>query len=421
SKAQTPLPLSLVRSSYFPDPNDRSTIQRLVSSKEMEISSLQLRLLHIRKFTAFQGSLLAPIRTLPNELLGEIFSLVHCGVFIDIAVGHGYIWNLRQVYDTPALWSKFKVAKMELCLENSSSNLLSVSIAAEHVMHHADRLSHLSIYVASTSVEELIQQRGLSRLRKLTIRGREWSTPSAFRFFRSASGLEHVHLICVNITNVLDLPLTKVKRIRLIPILRSAPNLEELHWITTKQVVLPLLHTMNVSRPEASRIWSTLVVPRLTNFRVQNFSNNVDFLLPLIQRSASQLLEDVNDLTHSNILQWKHPNSRTGQRQLPFLKKLMIQISYLMSVMRSRSPLYNAMGAGQDVGCTPALLSYVQCVATKYFSSYKEMKTLGMELGIEVDGKMDVCEELQTIVNEEEEEEEIVDEEEEEYLADGDF
>ncbi|KAF8992596.1 hypothetical protein BDQ17DRAFT_202061 [Cyathus striatus] len=95
--ASQPIPFSLLESGYFPNQSDHSTIQKFVSSTEETIRMLEGQLLHIRKFTAFQRSLLAPIRKLPEELLSEIFGRIVLEEDIDICSLRGNIWDIREV------------------------------------------------------------------------------------------------------------------------------------------------------------------------------------------------------------------------------------------------------------------------------------------------------------------------------------
>ncbi|KAF9002535.1 hypothetical protein BDQ17DRAFT_1280433 [Cyathus striatus] len=101
------IPFSLVRSRYTPNTSDLPVIQGLISSSEVairlleaELSQLQSRLSNIYTFKTFQGSLLAPIRRLPDELLGEIFAHAVGREGIDIGDKDSQIWDLwRVVHD----------------------------------------------------------------------------------------------------------------------------------------------------------------------------------------------------------------------------------------------------------------------------------------------------------------------------------
>ncbi|KAF8999958.1 hypothetical protein BDQ17DRAFT_1427440 [Cyathus striatus] len=142
-----PLPIDQVRSTYVPGPSDISTIQISVECSEMAMRSMEVQLPRIRWFYALQRSLLAPIRKLPDNVLGEIFIHIMGGDAIDIGARDGQIWALLQVCarwrevveSTPGLWSKFHVGKKEvrqktmshrikMCLDLSRTAPLSVSL-----------------------------------------------------------------------------------------------------------------------------------------------------------------------------------------------------------------------------------------------------------------------------------------------------
>ncbi|KAF9003864.1 hypothetical protein BDQ17DRAFT_1325768 [Cyathus striatus] len=126
-----PLPIDQVRSTYVPGPSDISAIQNSVECSEMALRSMEVQLPRIRKFYALQRSLLAPIRKLPDNVLGEIFIHVMGGYAIDIGARDGKIWALLQVCarwrkvveSTPALWNKFHVGKKEIRQETMSHRI----------------------------------------------------------------------------------------------------------------------------------------------------------------------------------------------------------------------------------------------------------------------------------------------------------
>ncbi|KAF8981454.1 hypothetical protein BDQ17DRAFT_1355060, partial [Cyathus striatus] len=85
-----PIPLSLVRSSYFPNETELSAIENHVIESKQAISFLEEKLSYIRKFSAFRHSLTAPIRKLPNDVLSKIFLRV-CERGVGIGMRNGQI------------------------------------------------------------------------------------------------------------------------------------------------------------------------------------------------------------------------------------------------------------------------------------------------------------------------------------------
>ncbi|KAF8979964.1 hypothetical protein BDQ17DRAFT_1168315, partial [Cyathus striatus] len=112
---------------YVPTPQERITINTLASSSQVSINTikatianlqavilnLQSRLSNYRAYNGFQCSLLSPIRKLPKEILGHIFSYVSGHCILVENPRSGSIWDLQQVCvhwrdtvrETPLLWN----------------------------------------------------------------------------------------------------------------------------------------------------------------------------------------------------------------------------------------------------------------------------------------------------------------------------
>ncbi|KAF8986770.1 hypothetical protein BDQ17DRAFT_1436067 [Cyathus striatus] len=271
-----PLPISKERSTYVPSPSEISTIQNSVECSEMAMRSMEAQLLVIRKFCALQRSLLAPIRKLPGNVLGEIFIHVIGGDAIDIGARDGQIWTLLQVCArwrkvvgrTPALWSKFHVGKkvrqatishrIDMCLSLSRMAPLSVSLyphtnrvlllqGIQRINQHANRIWCLSV---STDFLHWIKAPQIpkvgSALRKLIVKGRSTHV-DAFRWFWKATELEEVRLELqgrINLKSTIEnqIRLRSIKRLTLkrcringgdtvLALLKAMHSLEELIWI----------------------------------------------------------------------------------------------------------------------------------------------------------------------------------------------
>ncbi|KAF9003869.1 hypothetical protein BDQ17DRAFT_1355057 [Cyathus striatus] len=341
---QKPIPFSLVRSYYLPNQADTSVIQELVSSSDKDIERLEAELSHIRKFNAFQRSLLAPIRKLPNEVLGVIFTHTLSGKGIDVGVRCGSIWDLLRVCvrwrdvleSSSGFWSKFKIRRIEVkpstvvyriqqCLKSSGVTPLSICLlpsspstlplqVMEDVARHADRWLSFTVYtkvflraLAKTDTNAVIFHQGLDQLRKLNIKGNQKDMVIfPFHYLWLASGLEEVRMKSISIfsafpplwTNIRKLKVTLCTGIQLQSIMRSVPQLEELTCIyytsntnkdidSEQTIMLPSLRTINVSTVDVFPFWSICSVPLLTNFRLQNCLMNVGIFLAMIKTSTS--------------------------------------------------------------------------------------------------------------------------------------
>ncbi|KAL1685476.1 hypothetical protein GGG16DRAFT_129386 [Schizophyllum commune] len=98
--------LPLQRRGFVPSPSQKEEIQTI--AVDVEISRLQELRMGMIEQCATSRSIMSPIRTLPRELLSEIFKIVRCE------------WDTPHYrlscppfasvcMDTPALWTKFKV------------------------------------------------------------------------------------------------------------------------------------------------------------------------------------------------------------------------------------------------------------------------------------------------------------------------
>ncbi|KAI4520712.1 hypothetical protein K525DRAFT_285724 [Schizophyllum commune Loenen D] len=121
--------LPLQRRGFVPSPSQKEEIQTIVhdlgtniQAVDVEISRLQELRMGMIEQCATSRSIMSPIRTLPRELLSEIFKIVRCELdtphyrlsfpshclgcppFASVCME----WRLTA-FSTPALWTKFKV------------------------------------------------------------------------------------------------------------------------------------------------------------------------------------------------------------------------------------------------------------------------------------------------------------------------
>ncbi|KAF9011180.1 hypothetical protein BDQ17DRAFT_1345649 [Cyathus striatus] len=352
------LPLSLVHSEFVPEYNI-SSIQTLISSCGAELCNLQLATTllqsRISNICAFQRSLLSPVRRLPDELLGEIFT--H---------GHEAIWDLQQVCtrwrrvvrSIPSLWRRFEMTvrkiniatvnlRVQWCLKFSGMASLSIEfpwpdpgsgfppgIHAD-IANHADRWASITFSedvfseaMENTSMGDIIKQRGLSKLHKLSIYAKK--VPFSYDIFQAAPALEEVNLHnLLTLPGVSKLPWAGIRRLvveecdlflsgdgdNTISALCAMSSLEELTWREnctsksipeTQVITLPLLRTFTIQDPfgedAGARIWHMFRMPSLTNLQFTLDKRDFDHFLFMTRTSACAVTKLLLDGCSTNFI-----------------------------------------------------------------------------------------------------------------------
>ncbi|KAF8978796.1 hypothetical protein BDQ17DRAFT_1550409 [Cyathus striatus] len=284
------------------------------------------------------------VQQLPDELLAEIFAYICEPTDDDGLMGSSPnpIWGLqkvcmrwrRLVRSIPSLWSVVNVVtrgasddiisqRIQTCLKLSGTTPLSISLSdfggspvlLHQIMSQADRWGSLTItkwsmngILSKPELMDLVKQRGLAQLRKLTIDEYSDSTVlgeererQVFEFFSSATALEEVNFFGLFATSdTSKFPWAGVKKLQMmdchldgddnISIFGALSSLEELalghNFIILDSipqdlvVPLPALHSLRVEEhPDLGQAdfddsipqyWRLYHTPSLTNIHIIN-------------------------------------------------------------------------------------------------------------------------------------------------------
>src|SRR5882724_2203052 len=139
---------------FFPDAQAANTLRALINEQDAQLKSLDVEIAQLKdrwsevaKSRDIHRALLAPIRKLPPEILGQIFVQFLLGSIHDSSQFNPSCWNCSELDDvriplllvcqrwkrtaigTPRLWtilaignvSSYNTARVQMCLHNSGS------------------------------------------------------------------------------------------------------------------------------------------------------------------------------------------------------------------------------------------------------------------------------------------------------------
>ncbi|TFK32306.1 hypothetical protein BDQ12DRAFT_692698 [Crucibulum laeve] len=246
-----PLPLDLLRSPRFPNEGDILDIMQNIKSAQSDMTILDSEISRIhavlnelrtqrkeaQAYIRSQKALLAPVRRIPEEILGEIF--MASGYNVEFSGMNTFVWILplvcsrwRQVaLSLPKLWSNpwidlkyiidgnipitYAQKLFEICINRSGSHPLHIRLTMSESVERSVFLERFILKILSTS--------------------KRWET--------LLIGAESLAIIQETFNTIVPLPLLKVLTIRnrcnlpLLPfdIFSDAPSLEEVNLHVTDE------------------------------------------------------------------------------------------------------------------------------------------------------------------------------------------